>query len=243
MQRYFIKNIQIKDNQISIIGKDVHHMKDVLRYNQGTQVTCVDELGKTYLCEIRSINKEEITLTVVQTLPTNVIPYSVTLGQALIKRERFELVLEKATELGVTSLIPTVFQRGIIKITDEKESRKIERYFTIMKEASEQSERSFIPTISPIQKLTQIDYDSFDHVLVCYERENHQSKSLKQALSEIKPDSKILILIGPEGGITDQEVAFLETKNVIMVGLGTHILRSETAAMFVLSCIRYEWEL
>lgn len=243
MQRYFIKNNQMTDKMISITGKDVHHMKDVLRYTEGTQVTCVDEQGNTFLCEILSIQKEEIILSIVSVLPTNTIPYSITLGQALIKRERFELVLEKATELGVTTLIPTVFQRGIIKITDEKENRKIDRYALIMKEASEQSERAFVPSISPIQKLTQIDYDSFDHVLVCYERENHQSKSLKEALSMIQPNTKILILIGPEGGITDQEVTFLESKNACMVGLGKHILRSETAAMFVLSCIRYEWEL
>ncbi|MBU1145518.1 MAG: 16S rRNA (uracil(1498)-N(3))-methyltransferase [Firmicutes bacterium] len=241
MQRYFVKNNQIRNNEALIMGNDVHHIKDVLRYKEKQEIYVLDEQGKTYLCEIIQIQKDLVTCLIKETHLPSRANYKITIAQALIKKDRFELFLEKATELGIYAIFPTIFKRSIIKIDSEREDKKISRYLSIVKEASEQSERCMMPFIYDFTSINHLPFDQYDSILVCYERAD-DTFLLKNVLKTMSKSENILVLIGPEGGITSDELVFLESKNAKIVSLGKHILRSETASLFILSAIRYEWE-
>jgi len=242
MQRYFVKNESIIEKNIRISGSDFHHIKNVMRCSLGDLIEVVDEFGVLYTCEILGFKKDQADLVIISQQSQSRIRPKITIAQALIKKDRFELFLEKATELNVYEIIPTSFQRSIVKIDSSDESKKISRYESIVKEASEQSERLFLPLISCVKSLKTIKYQQYDHVLVCFERED-VSHHLKDVIKEISVNDSVLVLIGPEGGISPEELKFLQTKNAKFVSLGAQILRSETASMYVLSSFLCEWKI
>jgi 16S rRNA (uracil1498-N3)-methyltransferase len=143
--------------------------------------------------------------------------------------------LEKTTELGVRKIIPLNTDRSIIKINDFE--KKHERFMTIVKEASEQSERSVLPIISDFTSLKSLELDKYDYKLFCYAREN--SLNIKEELIGLKKNHNILILIGPEGDFSQTEIAYLLENGFKSVSLGKTILRSETAAIYVVSLVRF----
>ncbi len=239
MQKYFVLPDKVHDHTCYLSGSDLHHIRDVLRYHTGHQVIIGISGGKSYLGVIGLITRDICEVTLTEEL--NIIEpyYNVTIAQALIKKDRFELFLEKAAELGVSAVIPTVFSRSVVKIDETKESRKHERFQLILKEASEQSKRKDIPELLPFTILTDIDYPAYDRVIVCYEK-NDTDGSLKEIIGQIRPEEKILVIVGPEGGISKEEAEFLSLQKAFFVTLGNRILRSETASIMVLSAFLYE---
>lgn len=196
--------------------------------------------GLTYQGIIKSIAKDQCIVELQDVIFSSKPDYSLTVAQALIKKDRFELFLEKSTEFGVTKIIPTILSRSIIKIDNEKEAKKLERYKKIVKEASEQSQRFQMPVVEQIAKLNDIDYGAYDKVIVCYEQEASTSH-IKNLLPTLSMKENMLIIVGPEGGITLEEVQFLKTKKASFVSLGHQIFRSESAAIMILAAFMYEW--
>ncbi len=242
MQRYFIDSNSIYGNNIKVTNSDLHHIKNVMRFRLLDKATFVDPRGTLFTAELKALEKHEALFEIIHQEPYLGVLSHITIAQALIKRERFELFLEKSTELGVYEIIPTVFERSIIKISQDDEDKKIERYRLITKEASEQSERRFLPLINAFQDLKKIDTQKYDLVLVCYERDIAQEHIHKVVIDSL-PSQRILVFIGPEGGISPAEIAYFESINARFVSLGKQILRSETASMVVLSSFLSGWEL
>ncbi|MBI9008813.1 MAG: 16S rRNA (uracil(1498)-N(3))-methyltransferase [Tenericutes bacterium] len=237
MQRYFIKDEQINDLLVTISGSDFHHIKNVMRFKVGTNVTVVSYSGKTFLTELITFDKSTVTLKIVEELAVINNTLNITLAQALIKREKFELVLQKASELGVKEIIPLETKHSIIKI-DNFDKKKL-RYETIVKEAAEQSERNTVPKISEISDIKSLPFEDYDFVLTAYAR--NEQVSLLEELKQIPSNKSVLLLIGPEGGFDPLEIEFLESKSKL-ISLGNTILRSETAAIYLISAIRLIWE-
>ena len=227
MQRYFIKENQINDSIITISNQDFHHIKNVMRFKIGDPVIVVTDNLKTYLAKITEYNKSSVLLNIIDNT------LNVTLAQSLIKKDKFELVLQKATELGIKEIIPLQAKRSIIKIDNFE--KKLLRYNTITKEASEQSERSSLPIISNIKTIKDIDYSKYDYIFTAYAR--NELISLNNQLKSIKKTDNILVLIGPEGGFDESEIEYLKEKSNL-VSLGNTILRSETAALYLISALR-----
>lgn len=241
MQRYFLSSSQIHDATLQILGTDVHHIKNVMRMSLGESLEAVDETGRIFECVISALEKEAVVCQITSYRQSVQHTPHLHLAQALIRRERFEWVLEKATELHVEKILPTQFERSIVKSSDNAFS-KLSRYESIAKEASEQSHRDVLPTITTPFKLKDLPYEQYDDVLVCYEKEvvsNHIHKVIEQ----IKPSHHVLIIIGPEGGISESELSFLESRHAKFVSLGELILRSETASVYVLSAFLSHWGL
>ncbi len=234
MQRYFILDNQIQENQIILTDSDFHHIKNVMRFGVGDLVMVITKDKTAYKASIQSFTKKEVVLSIVekQTLNDNIL--NISLAQALIKKDAFELVLQKTTELGVKEIFPFSSKRSIIKI-DDFAKKKI-RYETIVKEASEQSERSAMPLIHDLSTLDTLPYERFDQVYIAYARED--DVTLKQIVTNYHTNESILILIGPEGGFSESEIAKLKEKGTIL-SLGETILRSETAAIHAISVFRY----
>lgn len=156
----------------------------------------------------------------------------------LLKEQKMDLVLQKATELGVTKIIPVTMERSIVKLADSKEVKKIDRWSKICKEASEQSKRNSIPVISNIMTLKElVKEEGIKIVCSTIEKENN----LKKFLTEHKNYDKIIIVVGPEGGISSKEEEYLVSEGFTRVSLGKRIMRVETVPIFILSALNYEF--
>jgi 16S rRNA (uracil1498-N3)-methyltransferase len=241
MQRYFLEASSWQDGKVEIKDGAFHHAKNVMRMVVGDEVTVCDNKGLVALCQVEAILKDRIVLNITRKQEVPPPQSHFVVAQALIKKDAFETMLQKATELGVDEIIPVAFSRSVIKLDEKEETKKKERYETIVKEASEQSERAYLPLIHPVSKLAQIDYSRYGLILVAHARADHHL-TIHQALEGADLHQPVLIVIGPEGGITEAELSFLETKGGKLVSFGNRILRSETASLYALSVLHYVLE-
>ena len=203
----------------------------------GDLLELFDGTGKVYTAKILNIEKGKINCKVFSSKESeNELKVKVTLVQALPKGGKMDFIIEKCTELGARSIIPMLTERTIGK------SNKIERWKKISKEAAEQSGRAYIPDIQPLTKFEEVLKlrKQFSLALIPWELETE--KTLKQVLTDprIPGSPDILFLVGPEGGFSQNEIEQAKEAGFISVSLGKRILRTETAAMAVLSAIMYE---
>lgn len=250
MPKFFVKNEQIENNNITIKGEDVNHIINVLRMKTNELLNiCNSQTGENYLASIKKYEKDnvqcEIIEKIVDSTESNV---KITIFQGLPKFDKMEFIIQKNTEVGVTKIVPVIMQRTIVKLGD-KENKKIERWRKISEIAAKQSMRDIIPEISNIIKIKDVSEQAinFDAFFIAYE--NEKNNTLKEELKRVKEyktknkQYNIGILIGPEGGIDEKEIEVLKKiENVKIVTLGSRILRTETAGLVMSSNIIYELE-
>lgn len=236
MQRYFVSHID-DENNIVLSQDDSYHIVKVMRMSIGDRIEVVS-LGIEYVCEIIELDNI-VKCRVVEKLEekTRKIP-KIVLAQSLVKEQKMDYILQKSTELGVFEIIPVLTERSIIKV-DNKEFKKIERWKKVLKEASEQSKRNDIPRIEKICKLDELKSLNFTHKYIC--SVNEKSKTIKSVLSKVDIDDTILFVIGPEGGLSEKEEKLLFENGFEAISFGDNVLRTETASLFVLSAINYEF--
>ena len=236
MQRYFAKD-KIND-KIILLDSDMHHITKVMRMNIGDEIEVIYD-KKLYLCKI--INNYEIE-TVKELEEDNELNIDITIAIGMVKEQKFDLILQKLTELGVKEIIPLAMERSIVKLDGSKINKKLDRWNMICKEASEQSKRNIIPKVKEpmtLKELVKLDYDT---KLICSVKQ--KENFINYYLQQEEKCAKMLVVIGPEGGISDKEEQFLNDNNFISVSLGNRVLRVETAAIYVASIINYscmEW--
>ena len=231
MQRYFATR---NKNQIILGDGDVHHLLHVMRARKDDEIEAVIE-GKLYSGIIKSLNPLNIEINYEIPLDSE-LPCPVTLFFALAKGDKIEFVIQKATELGVSRIVLVKTERCVTKFSDEDFRRKLERFNKISKEASEQSHRLVIPEIVGVIDIKSIPSDLLaDHNLLAYEKEAGQTSSF---LEQVNDKTSYAIMIGPEGGFSNEEVNLLTSKyHFELVSLGKRILRTETAAVYALSVL------
>lgn len=245
MSKFFVKQNQIENNFIKVIGEDVNHITNVLRMRKNDEIQlCNQDTGENYLATITNIFKDcvecEIKEKIEKTTESNV---HITLFQGIPKFEKMELIIQKCTEIGVKNIVPVMMERTVVKLADKVATKKLERWQKIAEIASKQSMRDCIPNVENIIKIKEIDTSKFDIVLVAYENEGHNM--LKTELNKLKITGReynIAIVVGPEGGISGKEINILKEKNAVFVSLGKRILRTETAGLVMLGNIIYELE-
>ena len=238
MQRYFVKE-KISNPLILKDFNQVHHIRNVMKMKLGDKTVVCDLEGRCFYMTIKELHSDTVIFTQGQALPRLDRKFHVTLAQSLILKDHFELACQKATELGVDTIIPIKASRSIIDLNSEKPLKGT--LVNLKQESSEASSRQTLCHIEDVMQLKDLNYSYYDVILVAYENEN--TLSLKEALKTLKNDVKLLIVIGPEGGFTEDEIAFLESFGAKTVSLGSKILRSETAALYVLSVLSYEMEM
>ena len=232
MQRYFAKDYKDK---LVLNDSDIHHIKNVMRIKIGDSVEVVHD-NKLYICKldnleplslnIESINEDE-----------NKLNLDITIAVALVKEQKMDLILQKLTELGVNTIIPVSMERSIVKLDDSKFAKKKTRWETICKEASEQSKRTSIPVITEIMSVKELAKLEADYKLVASTKE--KGKMLNSYLQNINNYAKIIMVIGPEGGISDREESLLNDNGFESVSFGDLIFRFETAAIYVASIFNF----
>ena len=244
MSKFFVKENQINNDKIHILGEDVNHIANVLRMKKEVEVQiCNQETGENYITKIISFSKDkiecEIVKKIIETVESNV---DITLFQGIPKFDKMELIIQKNTEVGVKKIIPVLMERTVVKLDEKTANKKIERWQKIAEVAAKQSMRDIIPEIENIIKLQDITKQDYDEVLVAYE--NEEKNMLKQELKKLqgKDRYKIAIVIGPEGGISEKEIEILKNMGASFVSLGKRILRTETAGIVMSGNIMYELE-
>ncbi|MBQ9267285.1 MAG: 16S rRNA (uracil(1498)-N(3))-methyltransferase [Clostridia bacterium] len=243
MSTFFVKNEQINDNFIKITGDDANHIKNVLRYKIGDKLDICDENEKRYDTEITEFSGNDVLLKVIsEKAYTTESPVFITLFQGLPKADKMELIIQKATELGVSEIVPVEMERSVVKLYGTKNDKKIERWNKIAYEASKQCGRQRIPHVLNVDILKNIieKFSKYDIVLLPYEKES--GKNLKQVLQSNQNVKNIAIVIGPEGGFSENDLAMLDLPNVESITLGPRILRTETAGIATLAMLSYEIE-
>lgn len=230
MQQYLINQNQIFENNIKIDDSDLHHIYKVMRMQVNDYIECVvKETHQRFLVQIKNMNGcfeivEEI-------LIDNDLNQNIILAYGLVKSDKFEFVIQKAAELGVTTFIPLKMQRSIVKIEENKLDKKKERWQKISKEACEQAKRNSLMEVSAPISVEELTKYQSGLKIVAYEMADQSVK-----LTDINYQNQdILLVIGPEGGISDEEMSLLKANDFICVSLGKRILRTETAAIFALS--------
>lgn len=247
MPRFFIKGKQIKEKTIEILDENVKHIKNVLRKKVGDQLEiCNQENGKNYKCQIVKLGEESIIAEILEEIEFVESKIKVDIYQGLPKADKMELIIQKSVELGVNAIIPVAMKRCVVKIAPKDENKKIERWQKIAESAAKQSGRNIIPKIRKIATIQEIinQKQEYDTIIVAYESEKEYT--LKQELIKLKEnlskELKIAIVIGPEGGLEEEDVKKLKENNAKIVTLGNRILRTETVALNMLSIIMYELE-
>lgn len=239
MHRFFIFDPdKIASNRAIIISEELtHQFCDVLKFHTGEQILFLDNTGDEYLCSIENISKKEITAAVIEKRKNRAEPsVKICLYQALPKnQEKFEMVLQKGTEVGVSEFVPIITSR-----TERESLNKIPRLQKILKEAAEQSGRGIIPILyEPIKFKNAIAAQEVsvpqcpNKKVIQFLAHTQAQKSFKDIAENIRDAKQINIFIGPEGGFTEQEVAAAEQVGVIVCNFGPRVLRSETAGIVI----------
>jgi len=234
MQRYFAKEI-VNDNVI-LYDDDIHHIKHVMRMNKGDIIQVVYNKN-LYEASINELLSNDIRIVKQLEQYNDKFP-KINLIIPALKEQKLDYIFQKGTEIGVSSFIVVPFERSIVRYDERKEKVKLNRWKKICKEASEQSMRIDIPTISIESNLDFLE--NIDGIkLICSTSE--KKCYLKYTLKNLNDYDKLFIVIGPEGGITDKEEAYYVEKGFKRVSLGSQIFRVETVPIFLASVIRYEF--
>jgi len=235
MQRYF-KDTKEKIYKLSI--EDSRHILKVMRMNLEDKIEIVNNENLN-IAKIIDINNDIVTVeNIIEREENFELPTSVTLAQAAVKEQKLDYILQKSCELGINDIMILNTERSIIKL-DNKEAKKTDRWNRILKEASEQSKRNKIPIVSRILNIKELINLDYDIKLLC--TVNEKVKSIKKLLSNINISDRILVVVGPEGGFTDKEEQLMIDNGFIPTSLGKRVLRTETAALFILISINYEF--
>ena len=247
MQRYFVYEPFNELNELSISGENARHISKVMRMDTGDQIVVV-HADKAHICEIVSLGQDVIVKQTGKTIPSPELPINVDIACGLPKGDKLELITQKGTELGMNALIPFSAERSIVKWDEKKGEKKTERLQKIAQEAAEQSHRTRIPEISnPIsfKQLRQI-FSNYDAVFIADEEDAKLEKRTRFAdkLKKVydNESKSILLIFGPEGGISRNEAQSLLEAGAETMSLGPRILRAETAPLYALAAISYEFE-
>lgn len=242
MKKFFVNKEQIRNDLIEIINEDVNHIKNVLRLEEDTLIQISDG-NQNYISKITKIENDKVICEIIEKKENqNESSIQIDIFQGIPKSDKMEYIIQKCTELGVKNFIPVKCKRSIVKLTEKDEEKKILRWQKIAEGAAKQSGRDIIPNVNRTQNINNIcnSIKEYDILLVAYELE--KNNSLKNELKKLHVNKKLKIgiLIGPEGGIEEEEIDLLKENGAKIISLGKRILRTETVALVVSSIIMYE---
>jgi 16S rRNA (uracil1498-N3)-methyltransferase len=243
--RFFVSPDCIADSNIILRDEAAYQINTVLRMRPGSEIELLTNNGQAYTVQLTALKKGEVTGQIISRRSAGGEPATqLTLFQATLKAQKFEWVLQKGTELGITHFVPVIFQRSIVR---EKKAilKKEARRLAVIREAAEQSGRGRLPTLAPPVTLDEALRTVAGGMFAIMPWEEERVKMLKTVLAHPARQLNIGIFIGPEGGITPDEAELASRAGVQLITLGPRILRAETAGLALSAAILYtlgEWE-
>jgi 16S rRNA (uracil1498-N3)-methyltransferase len=242
MARFFVPRRNLRDNRGLIDGQELVHLRKVLRLGPGDPITLFDDSGWEHEAVIRALGAQQGELEILRSYqPERESPVQITLAVALTKGEKMDFIVEKATELGVQTIIPFVSSYSIPRLDESKIVKRGERWQKIALSAAKQCGRTRMPEISPVFEYRKLldDAPAQTLKLICWEKE--QQRSLYQVHEQRRDVEAVLIVIGPEGGFTAEEAQMAQRQGFEPVELGRRILRAETAAVTAIALVQFLW--
>lgn len=245
MYRFYVSADQLAEKEVFISGGDVNHIKNVLRLEVGDWIVACDGNGTDYVSRIQSICSDEVVASIEKVQPTGTeLPVRITLFQGMPKKDKLELIIQKAVELGACEIVPVMTKRTVVKLSEEKKiNKRLERWQSIAYAAAKQCDRGSIPTVhKPVSYEEALAMaDQLDYNVIPYELQTGMEEARKIVDQACKQRS-LGIFIGPEGGFEPEEVESAMTRNIHPMTLGKRILRTETAGMALLSILMFQMQ-
>ncbi|HWT76441.1 MAG TPA: 16S rRNA (uracil(1498)-N(3))-methyltransferase [Mobilitalea sp.] len=238
MHRFYVAPSQIEDGTVTITGSDVNHIKNVLRMKQGEEIVICNGQGKDCYCIINKVSEGVITAKIESEQDTGTeLKSKITLFQGMPKKDKLELIIQKAVELGIHEIVPIMTKRVVVKLEDKKkEEKKLERWQAIAEEAAKQSGRGIIPLVKPVVSYKEAIARAKQMGLGVIPYENATGiQHTREIMSSLGQYSTIGVFIGPEGGFEETEIELAIQNQILPITLGRRILRTETAGLAVLS--------
>lgn len=241
MHRFYLPDLQ----HLALSAAEAHHAIHVLRLKPGDSINVFDGRGHQAQCSVGEIKSDSVCLTLLSKSSSPPLPCRITLAQAVPKKH-MDLILQKATELGVSAILPLVSDRSIVQL-DEQDTNKLERWRSICLEACKQCGNDWLPELYAPQKarsfLNELGGQQREYDLKLIASLQPDSRPLKTILAEAVPTCpapSVLVLIGPEGDFTPAEISLAKSAGCFPLSLGPLVLRAETAALYALSILRHE---
>jgi 16S rRNA (uracil1498-N3)-methyltransferase len=234
-----------KPDALRLEGAEAHHAIDVLRLKPGGRIVLFDGRGLEATAEIDRISKGMVSLKPILTSRTAPLPYRLVLGQAVPKGKQMDLIVQKATELGVSTIVPLLSERTVVQVESSDEAQKAARWNLIAIEAAKQCGQNWLPDVrTPLRPKSFLENpETCDIAFIGSlqdDARDFRSAFLEHREARGRNPRSAMILIGPEGDFTPAELALAKTAGCIPVSLGPIVLRTETAAIFSLSVLSYE---
>lgn len=238
MHRFFIPQLYAAEMVIKDV--DAKHISKVLRMQPGDKIQIVSDDGVTAIAEIMSLQADNVVVKCLEKLAESHEPsVKITLAQGLAKGEKMDFIIQKAVEMGASSVVPVAMEHSVVRLEGAKADKKVERWQKIAEAAAKQSKRDIIPQVQAVQTMQQmLANNDLQHKIIAYECEDRLG--LKTALQRCDNLRELLLIIGPEGGISEFELELARKNGAVPVSLGKRILRAETAGVVALSAILYE---
>ena len=244
MYHFYVEPEAVTKDTVRITGGDVNHIKNVLRMHPQDEIIVLDGAGMEYRCKIEIISEEVITRVLEAKKTEAELSVRLLLFQGLPKKDKMELIIQKAVELGVSEIIPVLTKRTVVKLEDKKkEQKKLERWQAIAEAAAKQSGRGSIPKVREAVKFTEAVKmaAALDEALIPYELAEGMEEA-RERVRGLHDKKTVGIFIGPEGGFEEDEIALATKAGIHPITLGKRILRTETAGLCILSVIMFELE-
>ncbi|MEB2287242.1 MAG: 16S rRNA (uracil(1498)-N(3))-methyltransferase [Anaerolineae bacterium] len=242
MHRFFIPPGWIRGDHVLLGGDVAHQLRHVLRLRPGARIVVLDDRGAEYEVALVSVENKQARGDILARRPASGEPSAqVTLAQAVLKKDNFEWVLQKGTEIGVARFVPLITARTVAAGGDGVSAAKQERWARIVREAAEQSRRGALPVVAaPLTFGEALDDLTAGLTLIAWEEE--RAASLRDAVAPLRAADapQVTVFVGPEGGFTAEEVAQAQARGAVPVTLGARILRAETAATAAALLVFYE---
>lgn len=240
MARFYIPPHAWNIDRLALDQAEAHHATQVLRMKAGDRATVFNGQGTEAMVEFATVEKNAVTLRKLQAAKTAPLACELTLAQAVPKGKNMDLIVEKATELGVAAIAPLLSERTVVRCDEDDSHSKREKWQRVAIEAAKQCGQNWLPEVS--RPMTPKEFfaqgEKFDLLLIASLQPG--AKSIKQALAEVKKPRRVLVLVGPEGDFTPAEINLARNHGCQPITLGPIILRTETAAIYCVSVLAHE---
>src|SRR5262245_58578517 len=242
MRRFFVRPEDVGTHELRLRGDEADHLARVLRLGPGADIAVFDGCGREYVAQVGRLETTGVVCWILRSAVEQASPtVSITLGQGLPKAEKFDWVIQKTTELGVSDLVPLITDRSVLHGSGSYTSRKAARWEKLAREACKQCGRAIVPHLGSPTPLETFLVSSQGAELKLIFWEGEATRPLRTVLATCPPVASVAVVVGPEGGLTPREVACGEALGFLAVGLGTRVLRTETAGVVAVALLQYRF--
>lgn len=244
MPRFFVTPAAIDGTSVTITGEDAHHISYALRMAVGDEITVTDGDGHAYLCRLSALDGTVVSAEILSAIDAPVeSPLEICLFQAYPKSDKLEFIIQKAVELGASAIVPFESERCIKRPKADRVAHILERQSRIAAEAAKQCGRAVLPSVSAPVSFDEMLRLAASYPLALFAHPDESCRSLKETLSKNPGLRRVAVVVGSEGGFSDEELTKAKAAGLIPTSLGPRVLRCETAPLFLLSALAYEYEL